>query len=202
MNSRKFLAVNATLRTILLLAVAAAGAQGAEIFVGTVTTSAFLDGIQVNLTDLTGSFDFPPAFPVSTSLNFVDPAFSLPSCSAGSSGGTWIPGETDSIGVNFCSATYATVGFTLDQNTFQLYDGSTFTANSPAVSLTLLPVPGDAYLTPGEAVDVAVSGALTTVPESSSIVLLIMGLLIFAVAGAKLSRGRKGLGEQRPLTNR
>lgn len=127
-----------------------------------------------------GGFALPPDFPVYDFLNFQGGTLTL------TSGGPLTvllgniaPGTFDSLGsLEFPDTTVFTSALftaTLSQANLLLSDGSTFVADSPDITLTLLPSSGPSLVAGADLAVLSVTGYI--VPEPASFLLLGTGLL-------------------------
>jgi hypothetical protein len=170
-----------TLPILLAIIVFAHPPAAYAVPIGDFSFSTVFPGVEnsFNISNFTGSFAFPPDFPVVDSLTFVDAELT-----AIYDGGSILI-DLDNIGPGFAATSFldttvflsATLTFTLSSLQFLLDDGTTFEAASNLVSVSLLPSTGS-FLAPDDFVLIDVAGTpVTSVPEPSTLLLFGIGVL-------------------------
>jgi hypothetical protein len=181
---------------VLALAALAAPSTVAAVPIGIVSYDTFIpgpDGVNAfGITNISGDFNLPPDFPVTTALQFLGSTLTL----TREDGGTDVfalgdigPGVFEDPRLFFSdlqlfvSATFAA---TLSTQTLALADGTTLFAPSAAFAFTLLPSVGGA-LTPGDfaIIDIVAAPPDQSVPEPGSLALLGVGLTGYWIASRR-----------------
>lgn len=144
------------------------------------------------IANITGDFNLPPDFPVTTALQFLSSTLTLTRddgrvdvFSLGDIG----PGVFEDPRLLFPDLQFfisATFSATLSTQTLALADGTTLFAPSAAFAFTLLPSTG-ATLAPGDfaIIDIAAAPPSESVPEPGSLALLVTGLAVFWIASRR-----------------
>jgi hypothetical protein len=148
-----------------------------------------------NIVNLTDGSALPPDFPALTALTFLNGSLTL--ASGGSPSlvplGDIGPGNTTPILAlefpdtsSFSSALFMA---TLSTTTIALSDGTTFVADSPSITATMVPSSGGSLTAGVDSVVLSVSGNLVSVPEPNP-----RGVLLFAGIAmlVAIARRRKG----------
>lgn len=184
-------------------------AHGDTISVGVLSYDTFIPpggdgspGVDAfDIANLTGGFSLPPDFPVTDNLTFEDAVMTLtlsdssqqvfdlgdigPGFLLDGSGNPVVQVSSDE------SFTSAELTATLSPTSFMLFDGSTFTADSAALDVLLLPSSGPTLMVDVDQTTIDVSSAPeASTPEPSGTALVLtgcLGLFIWLRRGARIA---------------
>jgi hypothetical protein len=172
------------LATPMQASIAYVGALSYDTFVPAGNGSPGIDAF--DLANLTGPFNLPPDFPVADNLTFQGAVLTLtlddlstqvfdlgdigPGFLVDGSGDPIVQVPGDEV---FNSAEFTA---TLSASIFALYDGTSFTADSTAMDILLLPSSGPTLTVDVDQTSIGVSGTVQSTPEPSSRDLILLAL--------------------------
>jgi hypothetical protein len=196
--------------TFAVLFLFSAMARADIVDVGTLSYDTFIPagngspGVDAfDLANFTGAFSLPPDFPVIDDLTFQSAVLTLtlsdlsqevfdlgdvgPGFLVDNSGNPIVQAPGDQV---FASAELTA---TLSPLTFGLSDGTSFTADSGALDILLLPSIGPSLAVDVDQITIGVSGTVrTTVPEPTSrdLILLVLPMLVWSLRSKPVSSAR------------
>ena len=205
--------------SLAALGLLAPAARASTIFVGTLSYDTFIPpgngtpGVDAfDIANLTGGFSLPPDFPVTDSLTFEAAVLTLTLSDAsqqvfdlGDIGPGFLLDMSGNPVVQVSSDesfTSAELTATLSPTTFMLFDGTTFTADSAALDVLLLPSVGSTLTVDVDQTTIDVSSPpAAAIPEPSGSALVLTGCFGLFLWSRRGARTRLGAHHELPAFN-